>query len=569
MYSDPVRQEVFDQLRDRDCSVFAKYLTWGVFVEAARRAGLRLWSCPLNLANLAWLGISAAWRKGDSFVTILTVTLKLLQDQEHFGQSAFGQDLAKKQRSAAKSKKRKKKISKSAAKKPKQKKGKGKPTAESPKQKEGKGKPTAKSPKQKKGKPAAENPKQKKGKGKPTAESPKQEKDNSKHRPHGKDPAQVTEEAFAKARQRMPIAFWFALLTVLVERFEAEHAERLRFRGFRLLAMDGTRLTLPDEEALRTFYGTASNGHGQHNAQARMVLLQSPLTRLPLAYQLQPVKIGEVTMARQLASGLRPDDLLLLDSGYVSYGLLWDIQRRNAFFCIRLQRAMNLCTLRTDRQTGDRWVRWTPKDSRGQWRREGLPRSLELRLVEYQVPGYRRIVLATNVLATERLSHDDFCRLTTSGTNLLPGLYHMRWEVETSFAEMKIKQQMEGGFRSRKPAGIAYEVAGHVVLYLLVRWLIVEAAVKHGEDPLRISFIDALRELQQLWSTIAVSSPEWVAETLMPRLLQRIASHLVPYRPGRSYPRKKKKKQAKAKTTKSKGKKQAKAKTTKSKQTKS
>lgn len=180
--------------------------------------------------------------QSDSFVTILTVTLQLLQDQEQFAKSEFGQDLANKERRSQ--------CQKSRAK--------------------------------------------------------KRRKPISKHRPHGQSPKQVTEEAFAKARQRMPLSFWLHLIGVLLERFEAEHAERMRFRGFRLLAMDGTRLTLPDEKALRNFYGTASNGKGKHNAQARMVLLQSPLTRLPLAYQLEPVKVGEVTMARRLASGLRP-----------------------------------------------------------------------------------------------------------------------------------------------------------------------------------------------------------------------------------------------------------------------
>jgi hypothetical protein len=485
MFSDPARQEVYDQLRQHDLRVFAKQLTSSVFVEAALRAGLRLWSCPLNLVNLVWLGISAAWRKNESFVTILTVTLKLLQDQEHFAQSTFGQDLGNRQRRRRRQQQH----------------------------------------------------------------AQKHKKKPNKHRPYGSDPTQVTEEAFAKARQRMPLAFWVQLLLLLGERFEEVHAERLRFRGFRLLAIDGTRLTLPDEKALRTFYGTASNGHGKHHAQARMVLMQSPLTRLPVAYELQPVKVGEVTMARRLAAGLRAEDLVLLDSGYVSYGLLWDIQHRSAFFCLRLQNAMNLHTLRHDKRTGERWVRWRPKDSRGQWRREGLPRSLDLRLIEYHVPGHRRIQLLTNVLSSERLSHDDFSRLTTTegvAEKLLPGLYHLRWQIETSFAEMKIGQQMEGGFRSRKPAGIAYEVAGHVVLYLLVRWLIVEAAVQHDVDPLRISFANALRELQLVWATMVISSPQWVATVLLPRLLERIASHIVPLRPGRSYPRKKK---AKGKTS--------------------
>ena len=361
MYSDPARQEVFDKLRDHDCRAFAKQLTWSVFVEAAERAGLRLWSCPLNLANLVWLGIAAAWRKSDSFVTILTVTLQLLQDQEQFAKSEFGQDLANKERRSQ--------CQKSRAK--------------------------------------------------------KRRKPISKHRPHGQSPKQVTEEAFAKARQRMPLSFWLHLIGVLLERFEAEHAERMRFRGFRLLAMDGTRLTLPDEKALRNFYGTASNGKGKHNAQARMVLLQSPLTRLPLAYQLEPVKVGEVTMARRLASGLRPDDLVLLDSGYKSYGLLWDIQRRGAFFCLRLQGSMNLARFP---------VVVRASTNAGASDAQRFPRSMappkvcpfdRPALVEYQVPGHRRIRLLTNVLDQERLSYDDFSRLTTTpgaAEKLLPGL---------------------------------------------------------------------------------------------------------------------------------------------------
>src|SRR5579862_4785333 len=98
MFKDAVRQEVFDQLREHDLRIFAKQLSYGVFVEAARRAGLRLWICPLNLANLVWLGIASAWRKSESFVTILSVTLKLLQDQEQFADSAFGREVTRKQR---------------------------------------------------------------------------------------------------------------------------------------------------------------------------------------------------------------------------------------------------------------------------------------------------------------------------------------------------------------------------------------------------------------------------------------------------------------------------------------
>jgi hypothetical protein len=470
MFRDEIRREVRDRLREYDLKAVADKLTPGVFSEAARRASLKIATCPLNLVNLVWLGIAAAWRKTESFATILTVTLKLLEDQEHFGQSQFGKELRQKQRSAKRRRGQKRK----------------------------------------------------------------------KHDPRGQDPTCVTEEAFVKARRHMPLSFWVALILLLGERFEAEHGKHMRYRGFRLLAIDGTSITLPDSEALRTFYGTANNGSGKHAPQARMVLLQSPLTRLPIAYEMQPLKVGEVTMARQLASRLRRDDLVLLDSGYCSYGLLCDIQQRGAFFCIRVQRKLNLHTRRLLRTRRDRLMRWTPKDSRGRWRREGLPQSLDLRLIEYRVPGYRTIKLLTNVLSPRRLSFADFTRLTTMpaiGQRLLPGLYHQRWQIETTFDELKNEHGMEGGLRSKTPEGIAYEVAGHVTLYLLVRWLIVEAAIKHGLDPLRISFCNALRELQAMWPTLVTSSPRWVKQTLLPRLLERIASHVVPFRPGRSYAR--------------------------------
>ena len=83
-----------------------------------------------------------------------------------------------------------------------------------------------------------------------------------------------------------------------------------------------------------------------------------------------------------------------------------------------------------------------------------------------------------------------------------------------------------------------YEIAGHVMLYLLIRWLIVEAAVEHDlDDPLRLSFKGALDELKDMRENLIIATPERVEEVLLPRLLERIAEHFVPLRPGRHYPR--------------------------------
>ena len=470
MFTDERRCDVCSEIRQHDIRAFARFLTTAVFAEALARTGARLVKSPLHLMNLVFLGIAAARHTQESFATVLTMTLKLLQDQQQFAHSTLGK--AKKN-------------------------------------------------------------------------GRRNQRRRSKHDPRRNDSTEVSEEAFAQARQKMPLQFWLHLIVILGERFEAEHGDRHRFRGFRVLAMDGTHINLPNWKANRDYFGTARNKTGAHNVQAHMVMLQFPFTRLPFRYELTPLADGEVTLALRLVQHLRPGDLVLLDAGYWSYGLLQAIAARGAYFAIRVSCKLNQKTLRRLESNGkDRLIRWTPKDSRGQWRKLGLPRSIDLRVLEYRVPGYRSQKIATNVLEPEKISRADWTRLTTecgdAGRKLLPGLFHRRWEIETSYHELKVDQGMDRHLRSRTPESIRYEIAGHVVLYLLTRWLMVEAAVKHRLDPLRLSFVEAQRELKAMSPSLVTASACWAAQTLMPRLLERIAQHQVPSRPGRHYPRRKK-----------------------------
>ena len=126
--------------------------------------------------------------------------------------------------------------------------------------------------------------------------------------------------------------------------------------------------------------------------------------------------------------------------------------------------------------------------------------------------------------------------------------------METSYREIKCDQGLEGGLRSREPEGIRYEVAGHLLLYMLIRWRIVEAAKAAGiEDPLRVSFRGALNTLEGMMWVAWIMEEEAVDMVLLPRLLMRMVEKLVSVRPNRHYPRlrdgkpkKKKKKRPKA-----------------------
>jgi Transposase DDE domain len=361
----------------------------------------------------------------------------------------------------------------------------------------------------------------------------------SPHDPRQDAAQPVSEAAFAKARQRMPTEFWVALFFLLAGQFQRLYAPVVRWRRFRLMALDGTTLRLPDWPAVREHFGTARNAQGSHGAHARMVLLQFPQARLPYAYALEPITVGEVRMARQLLQGLCPDDLVLLDAGLLCYGLFWQVQRQGGFFCVRLRRNLNLCTIKKLGSANDVQVVWTPKDSRGNWRKEGLPKSLTLRLLTYHAAGFRPLRLLTNVLDAQDVPYACWWGLSVSeaGEVLCKGAYNLRWEIEISYLELKVQQRMEGSLRSRTPEGIYYEVAGQVLYYLLVRWLLVEASVGGPVSALRLSFTEALREINGQWPAAVVACVRWLNETLRPRLLERLASHVAVERPGRSAPR--------------------------------
>lgn len=374
-----------------------------------------------------------------------------------------------------------------------------------------------------------------------TAKRRRRNSKHSKHDPHGGDPATLAEEAFVKARAKMPAVWWEILMLVLTEQFEAEYAHLVHWKGFRLLALDGTTITLPPGRRLTEHFGTGGNGKSR-TTQARMVMLQLPFVRLPWRYELCPIHEAEQPIAERLLRHVRGGDLVLMDRGFFSYGLFCQLQKSGAFFGVRKTGSMKLGRAKKRFGPHDRLYEWK-KPSGPRWRGLDLPESITLRVIDYQIPGFRPSAVVTNVLDPERLSRDDWVRVTTHSeagrplerrVRLRQGLYHRRWEIETTFHELKVTQKMEQSLRSHTPKSIRYEIAGHVVLYLLTRWLMAKAAqaAEPDGDPLGLSFKHAFEILTTSWPLLLTARPGEVPGILR-KMMQQIAAGRVPWRPGR------------------------------------
>jgi hypothetical protein len=125
---------------------------------------------------------------------------------------------------------------------------------------------------------------------------------------------------------------------------------------------------------------------------------------------------------------VRRDDLLLIDRGFWSLGLFRQIQHRGADFAIRLIGGVACQTLRS-LGPDDRRARWTPTKAQRDGDAEGPP-ALVLRLITYQIKGFRPSTLVTSVLDQKRISREGWIRLAEvdrAGRVLAPsGLYHRR-----------------------------------------------------------------------------------------------------------------------------------------------
>jgi hypothetical protein len=478
MFKDGHRGTVWDQLRQRDLAVFNRFLTREAVVEAAVRAGIVVGKGPLSVVTLPWLAVSAALHVGKPFADVLVVALKILSDQPGWKQSPLGRQCETRRQSRRK----------------------------------------------KRGKQG------------------KQKRPN--HDPRGHRLGSVSEEAFVQARKRLPLSFWAWLLMVLSERFETAHSAADRWKQFRLLMLDGTHVPLQRWARLLKYFGTASNGKKKalKRPQARMVMLALAKTRMPWRYEVTPWTTHEQAIAHRLLGGLRANDLVLMDRGFWSYALFWQIAQQGAFFGIRLRSNISMKTVKK-LGAGDRIVVWRPhrkSQRKGLVSWEGLPREITLRVLDYQIRGFRKSAVVTNVLDPGQTSREDWIRLAghdTAGQVIEAGLYHRRWAIETLFNELKVRQGMVKCLRGRKPESIHYEIAGHVLLYLLTRWLMVEAGEAHQVDPADLSFVAAQNELQDMRQTLLTAALQRIRRVLLPRLFERIAQHRIAFRPGRHYPR--------------------------------
>ena len=105
-----------------------------------------------------------------------------------------------------------------------------------------------------------------------------------------------TKQAISKACRKFPYEALVSLQQQAVKTFYDEHPAQ-RWMGYRLVAVDGTKVRLPLNDDLAEEFGTQGNQTKTQRPMALLVSQQDVLTRVPLSCELAPMRMGERFLA--------------------------------------------------------------------------------------------------------------------------------------------------------------------------------------------------------------------------------------------------------------------------------
>src|SRR5208337_86350 len=133
-----------------------------------------------------------------------------------------------------------------------------------------------------------------------------------------------------EARKRIGLAPFRALAKTVVRLLAKPNSPGAFYRGFRLMAVDGFVLDLPDTSENERVFGRPGSGRAPGAfPQARVLALCETGTHVLWRCLIKSIRIGEVTMAHDLLRHLDESMLLLWDRGFFSYQTIQEVLDRH------------------------------------------------------------------------------------------------------------------------------------------------------------------------------------------------------------------------------------------------
>ena len=331
----------------------------------------------------------------------------------------------------------------------------------------------------------------------------------------------IAPSAIPQARQRLtaePLAELFSMTSK--HWCEAEEQDDI-WNGLRLFSIDGTQFRCHDKPELSEHFKYVKHSKTRHTEYpiVRLCALTSLRSRLIYDTSFGPSSTGEISYAKNLIDSVPDKSLTIFDRCYLSAELMlnWQWQHDQSHWMVPIKSNTQYKIIDTFSE-GDYLVEMAVS---GHARKQDprLPETWQARLVLYpedNQPNHIKGVLSS-LTDKKRYRAEQIRRV-----------YFERWEIETSYGEIK-HQLLEDStlLRSQSKTGVYQEVWGILLAYNLIRLEICRIAKEAKVSPLRVSFVMAMRDIQDELMWCAIASPGSIPQKLR-AMRERVKRYILP-----------------------------------------
>ena len=355
---------------------------------------------------------------------------------------------------------------------------------------------------------------------------------------------EISKPGYLKQRMKLnPDAFKYLYQSHNKNFYLDTDIEPYTYKGFLVLAVDGSDINIPTTPETLEKYGNAAKRGGKPCAQIGLGCLYDVLNRFILDSSINQVKFDEMRVAQsQIAKvkdtiGERYSYMVIMDRGYPSTPAFLNFIDAGVYFVARLK-SSDYKAEQQSLQSDDEDVSIELTKSRRRHymgtESESLMMSrdcFELRFVTVSLEDGKAEILATN------LPRDIFPQ------KCFKEIYHMRWGIETAYEILKDRLKIEN-FTGTKPVLLEQDINSTIYVSNLAEDIICDIEEQQSnhlkKDYKHIMQINRNLSIGLLKNDliyILLESDPTKKVELMQLLYEEISANVVPIRPDRHYHR--------------------------------
>lgn len=252
------------------------------------------------------------------------------------------------------------------------------------------------------------------------------------------NPMPCSVSAFSQQRVKLKPDFFSCWNRLLQKCFYIYYGNAVkRWKGYRIIAADGSSISLVNTPSLNNYFGGQSNQHADF-VQAKTFYHYDVLNELILLAEIKPYRCGELYMAYKAIGETQEDMVMIYDRNFSNYKMValhvW--QRKERKFVIRAKETQNLIKafIQSGKPSSLVDIQPTPSAIVG-LKKNGFEITkdtlIPVRLVRVELPNSIE-VLITNLWEDQGHPAEEF-----------KDLYFMRWGIETNISIQKNILQLE------------------------------------------------------------------------------------------------------------------------------